>query len=103
MNINRIYPGVNYPVGRNTTMVSPLIRWDHKHEYTNPHCHSQKIFSKMAIIDVNDLAWNFLHGHVVDGTTKATNMFLILLYLNLREEDIPRHGLHLFGMGCSFF
>lgn len=68
LDINKLYSDVQYPVGRTTPMISPLIKWNHNVDYIAPPFHFQGVSHKLYIIDINDKKWSFLQGHTVDGT-----------------------------------
>ncbi|KAG5666534.1 hypothetical protein PVAND_014554 [Polypedilum vanderplanki] len=67
MSIQNLYPKINFPVSRGTSMISPLIKWDHSSNF--------KAF-KMDELDVNELKvpimmrdpnFEFLAGHKIEG------------------------------------
>ncbi|XP_023311097.1 fatty acid synthase-like [Anoplophora glabripennis] len=72
LQVDRLYPQVDFPVGRGTPMISPFIRWNHSRDKFVPQYHLDHIRrTKHGIrrykIDLADPQWGLIAGHVVDG------------------------------------
>ncbi|KYQ49068.1 Fatty acid synthase [Trachymyrmex zeteki] len=68
--IANLYPPVEYPVSRGTSMISPSIRWDHSQDWFIPCYTTQKsIKSRERYVDIslNDQDYDYMSGHVIDG------------------------------------
>nr|XP_033197779.1 fatty acid synthase-like [Bombus vancouverensis nearcticus] len=65
-----IYPHVEFPVSRGTSMVSPYIRWEHSEDWFVPvYTQRQKITTAERMIDValKDENYEYIMHHVIDG------------------------------------
>lgn len=69
MQIDHIYPSVEYPVSRNTPMIAPLIRYDHGQNWSVPNLSTSKnsSFERTVTIDISQEQYQYLSGHIVDG------------------------------------
>lgn len=70
--IEKIYPAVEFPVSRGTPMISPLIRWEHNEDYFVTKFENQrsnKSGERRAIINLSELDYQYIEGHVIDGKT----------------------------------
>jgi fatty acid synthase, animal type len=78
INIAKLYPAVSFPVSRNTPMVSPLIKWNHDIDFAVPYMSSYLTFERRnLIINLNDKAYEYVQGHVIDG--ELPSFFLALI------------------------
>ncbi|XP_055642546.1 fatty acid synthase-like [Toxorhynchites rutilus septentrionalis] len=70
LHIDKLYPAVQFPVSRGTTMISPLIRWDHL-ESAHVVKYSWDETDKSGIlsfkINLSDQNYKFVAGHCIDG------------------------------------
>lgn len=67
--VSKLYPPVNYPVGRGTPMINSLIKWDHSTEWSVANFVSKTGTSGETVVEV-DLSKEddkYLLGHVIDG------------------------------------
>ena len=69
--IEVLYPNVEYPVKRETESLSPLIRWDHRRDWTVTNFPSYFNDSMKAnqgfSIDIMESKYQYLTGHCIDG------------------------------------
>ncbi|GFT81890.1 fatty acid synthase, partial [Nephila pilipes] len=68
--IEKLYPEVQFPVPKNTPMISPLIKWDHSRNWFVPRW-DERLGSSEMIVDVDvgseDSSEKYLLDHCVDG------------------------------------
>ncbi|KAI1300230.1 Fatty acid synthase [Halotydeus destructor] len=68
--IEKLYPKVEYPVPRETASISPLIKWDHRKDWSVPsypdHFNTLK-GNQGFTIDPMELRYQYLVGHTIDG------------------------------------
>lgn len=67
--LSKLYMMPNFPVGRGTPMISPLIKWDHSTEWTVASFTDEDETSGEFVVEV-DLSKeenHFLFGHMLDG------------------------------------
>lgn len=94
LQISKLYPTVQFPVARGTTMIAPLIRWDHREsafvcKYTWDETEKSGILNYK--INLNDRDYKYIVGHCIDGRVlfPATGyLYLVwdlLCYLSHRE------------------
>ncbi|XP_018336345.1 fatty acid synthase-like [Agrilus planipennis] len=84
---NKIYPTVQFPVSRGTPMLSPLMKWEHEKDWHVSFYNdkdSAKCGERVLSLNVNEVEWSFLTGHVIDGR----NLFPATGYLNLVWETL---------------
>ncbi|XP_018393255.1 PREDICTED: fatty acid synthase-like [Cyphomyrmex costatus] len=65
-----LYPPVEYPVSRGTSMISPSIRWDHSQDWLIPCSTTQKSIKsreRYVEISLDDQDYEYMSGHVIDG------------------------------------
>lgn len=67
---SKLYPPIQFPVSRNTPMISPVIEWDHSEDYSVPRFSGDWFQHKNILINVNDKEFEFIQGHVIDGNLK---------------------------------
>ncbi|XP_018371882.1 PREDICTED: fatty acid synthase-like, partial [Trachymyrmex cornetzi] len=82
--VANLYPPVEYPVSRETAMISPSIRWDHSEDWFIPCCTTQKsIKSRERYIEIllDDLEYEYLSGYIIDGRNLLpTAGYLVLVW-----------------------
>ncbi|KAL9707515.1 hypothetical protein quinque_011033 [Culex quinquefasciatus] len=94
LQVSKLYPAVQFPVARGTTMIAPLIRWDHREsafvcKYTWDETEKSGILNYK--INLNDRDYKYIVGHCIDGRVlfPATGyLYLVwdlLCYLSHRE------------------
>lgn len=69
-NIGKLYPPVQFPVPRNTPMISPLIKWDHSETFKVHRWNKELMLCSMIVeIDAGPIYSpdHFLLGHCIDG------------------------------------
>ncbi|XP_015587765.1 fatty acid synthase [Cephus cinctus] len=67
--IAKLYPPVNYPVGRGTSMINSIIEWDHSVEWNVADFSGKNARSGESVIEI-DLSKEqdaYLAGHTIDG------------------------------------
>ncbi|CAL7936070.1 unnamed protein product [Xylocopa violacea] len=64
-----IYPHVEFPVSRNTSMIAPYIKWDHSKSWYVPNLNrSQKILRSEQMVELNlEDEYAYIAHHVIDG------------------------------------
>lgn len=67
-----LYPEINYPVSRQTPMVSPLIKWDHRQDFfvlNLERLNSINTIKRQQHLDIKliDEDFKYISGHIVDG------------------------------------
>ncbi|GLV38468.1 Fatty acid synthase 3 [Carabus blaptoides fortunei] len=70
--IEKIYPKISFPVSKSTPMLSPLIRWDHSHDWYVTRFEIQdkiKSGERTVVVQLSDEDLEYLAGHVIDGRT----------------------------------
>ena len=68
MNIQNLYPTIQFPVSRGTPMISPIFKWNHSDNYFVGNFDSHNHYAKEKIIvNLNDKAFEFVQGHIIDG------------------------------------
>ncbi|KAG5684248.1 hypothetical protein PVAND_013485 [Polypedilum vanderplanki] len=68
MDISKLYPPIQFPVSRNTPMISPNIKWNHTENHFVPHFDSYNTFERRnIIINISDRKFEFIQGHLIDG------------------------------------
>lgn len=68
MQIDQLYPEIEFPVSRGTPMISPLIEYDHEQNWHVPNFNAKKSmsFERKVTIDLS-AEEEYLIGHVVNG------------------------------------
>ncbi|XP_058818329.1 fatty acid synthase-like [Topomyia yanbarensis] len=105
LQIAKLYPAVQFPVSRGTTMISPLLRWDHR-EDAHVVRYGWDETSKSNILDfkitLTDEDYKYIVGHSIDGRVlfPATGYLLLvwdllahlshceLLHFSIEFEDL---------------
>ncbi|XP_044262250.1 fatty acid synthase-like [Tribolium madens] len=86
LQLDKLYPEVLFPVGRNTPMIAPLIKWNHSKSWEVDPFVKLAEYSSMEY-DVRLAEENlYLSGHVIDGR----NLFPATGYLNIVWELIAK-------------
>lgn len=70
MRIDRLYPQIEFPVSRGTPMISPLIQYEHDHNYNVTNFWSvskNNSFERKVTIDIAQEQYQYLAEHMVDG------------------------------------
>lgn len=68
--IDHLYPKVKFPVSRGTPMISPLIKFDHEHNWNVPISNANKTtsFERKVTIDIGTEQFRHLAHHEIDGS-----------------------------------
>ncbi|XP_047360366.1 fatty acid synthase-like [Vespa velutina] len=67
--ISKLYPPINYPVGRGTPMLNSLVKWDHSTSWSVANFSKNVNRSGESIVEI-DLSKEtdaYLSGHMIDG------------------------------------
>lgn len=94
LRIDELYPAISFPVSRGTSMISPLIRWDHREsayvvKYDWDESYKSAIMSFK--INLSDQNYKFVAGHCIDGrilfpaTGYLQLVWELMSYLSHRE------------------
>ncbi|XP_050531344.1 fatty acid synthase-like [Daktulosphaira vitifoliae] len=69
LDLQNLYGKVEYPVSKNTPMISPMIKWDHSNEYVVPNFVEKGSGSNENVVEVsiNSDQDKYLVGHTIDG------------------------------------
>lgn len=74
IDIAKLYPPVEFPVSRGTPMISPLIEWDHsENHFVMSFLEGIPKSEKHFHIDLNDIDYKFIEGHLIDGKNSSSN------------------------------
>lgn len=68
--IDRLYPAVNFPVSRGTPMISPLIKWNHEKDWPISQNKVQdrvRQIQKTIFINSSHAKYKFIDGYRIDG------------------------------------
>ena len=98
--IDNLYPNVEFPVSRNTSMVGSLVKWDHSAQYNHrkyPECFNRSTASDMNfILDLVQNDERFYAGHCIDGNIlfPATGYLMLAwrqfsTYFGKTWEEVP--------------
>jgi fatty acid synthase len=67
-NISKLYPPMSFPVGRGTSMIGHLIRWDHSIKWDVPtYKQTSKKLKRCIEIDISQKKNAYLKGHKING------------------------------------
>ncbi|KAG7203862.1 hypothetical protein KM043_017916 [Ampulex compressa] len=88
-----LYPKVEYPVSRQTPMISPIIRWEHTEDWYVPYYNKQGKYAsgerEVFLFSSSDIT-AYMTGHVIDGRNlvPATG-YLMLIWetLSLMSDE----------------
>lgn len=67
--ISKLYPPINYPVGRGTPMLNSLVKWDHSTSWSVANFSKNAARSGESIVEI-DLSKEtdaYIGGHTIDG------------------------------------
>ncbi|KAL7042296.1 hypothetical protein ACKWTF_001098 [Chironomus riparius] len=68
IDIQKLYPAIQFPVSRGTPMISSIFKWNHSDNYFVGNFDSHNLYEKEKIvINLNDKAFEFVQGHIIDG------------------------------------
>lgn len=70
IDLQNLYPKINYPVSRGTPTISPLIKWNHSEDWFVAFYEPEgeiKSGESSYCINIREADWNYLSGHVIDG------------------------------------
>lgn len=69
MQVDQLYPQIEFPVSRGTPMIGPLIKYDHELNWTVPNLSTMKnnLFERKVTIDIAQEEYSYLAGHIIDG------------------------------------
>lgn len=73
--IQRLYPAVQFPVSRGTSMISPLVRWEHSEDWFVTKFELQRSTrsgERKVKISLNDQDYDFIAGHAIDGNLQTS-------------------------------
>jgi len=98
--ISKLYPPVNFPVGRGTPMISPLVKWDHSDKWHVPsfknHNQSGQSGKYVIEIDLSKETDAYLMGHQINGRILFPGTgYLVLIWKTLAKihnvnfEELP--------------
>lgn len=68
--IHRLYPPVQFPVSRGTSMIAPLVRWEHSEDWFVTKFELQRSTrsgERRVNISLTDQDYDFIAGHSIDG------------------------------------
>lgn len=67
--IDRLYPKISFPVSRGTSMISPLIKWDHSEDWFVTKFEMQRVKSgeRKVKFALSDQDYKYISGHMIDG------------------------------------
>ncbi|GLV33211.1 Fatty acid synthase 3 [Carabus blaptoides fortunei] len=85
--IEKIYPMISFPVTKGTPMLSPLIRWDHSHDWFVSRFEVQgkiKSGERSVLLRIADEELKYLASYVIDGI----NLYPETGYLTLVWETL---------------
>lgn len=69
LQIDRLYPAVDFPVSQGTPSISPLIKWNHDRSWAilqnknNEDTHIQKTI----VVNLSDEEYEYINGYKIDG------------------------------------
>ncbi|XP_006825595.1 fatty acid synthase-like [Saccoglossus kowalevskii] len=98
LNINKLFPDVQYPVMRNTPSIAPLIHWDHTQQWYVPKAKDFSTGSGQSnavvsyIIDVSPSSEDhYLRDHCIDGRVlyPATGYLLLAWKTLAKIRGLP--------------
>lgn len=71
MDIEKLYPAIEFPVTTSTAMIAPLIKWDHSQSWRVPTIGENQsndgYITKKIDISLSDPKYQYMEGHVIDG------------------------------------
>nr|XP_023019448.1 fatty acid synthase-like [Leptinotarsa decemlineata] len=94
--LRNLYNEVQFPVGRGTKMVSPMVKWDHSISWYVPSWKNKDCFGEVISIDLSTEQYSFLANHDIDGrvlmpaTGYLEMVWSVFAKLHLKEiEEFP--------------
>ncbi|CAH1132765.1 unnamed protein product [Ceutorhynchus assimilis] len=66
-NLRTFYNEVSFPVGRGTTNIGSLVKWDHSVKWFTPFYEPNKGFGKKVTVNTDMEIYSYLKGHNIDG------------------------------------
>ncbi|KAJ3652395.1 hypothetical protein Zmor_018364 [Zophobas morio] len=87
--VQKLYPQIDFPVSRNTCMISPFLQWNHENSWNTfifREFESSPAEQKEYNISYLHQEHQFIKGHVVDGR----NIFPVTEYLKLVWETFAQ-------------
>ena len=94
--VSKLYPPVNYPVGRGTPMINSLVKWDHSTEWNFADFTGTNASFGENIVEVNLSKETdaYLVGHCIDERIlfPATGYLVIVwkTYAKMRGTDFEK-------------
>lgn len=70
LDLENLYPAVQFPVAKGTPMISPLIKWNHTKDWYVVSFETKdqpNIYEKEVGVSIREKDWSFITGHTVDG------------------------------------
>lgn len=70
LDLASLYPKIQYPVSRETPMISPVLAWEHSKDWlvayygTKPPSKSGERYISLSVSGIDNI---FYAGHVIDG------------------------------------
>lgn len=68
--VERIYPAVQFPVSRGTSMIAPIVRWEHSEDWFVTKFELQRSTrsgERKVKVSLTDQDYDFISGHSIDG------------------------------------
>lgn len=68
--VQRLYPEIQFPVSRGTSMISPLIKWEHSEDWFVTKFELQRSTrsgERKVKVGLSDQDYDFIVGHAIDG------------------------------------
>ncbi|KAJ3657154.1 hypothetical protein Zmor_016179 [Zophobas morio] len=84
----KLYPSIDFPVGRGTSMIAPCVKWDHSEEWTVPNFVEKNSRSGAVEVqvDVNNEDYRFLLDHIIDGRILCpASLYVVLIWKTLAK------------------
>ncbi len=87
MEIEKLYPGIEFPVSRGTPSISPLIKWDHSEDHyltrygvdRSNKAEMNRVFIDISLSTYEKSTYEYLKGHQIEGRTILPAMGYVLL------------------------
>lgn len=79
MNLEKLYPPIQYPVSRGTPMIAPLVEWDHSEDWfvTKFDMFKKNMSGERKVtVTLSDQDYEFIVGHTIDGKNLKDFWFL---------------------------
>lgn len=98
MDLANLYPKVEYPVSKGTPSISPLIKWNHDHDWFVAFSQPKPNWSCSYRFSAEEKQWNFLLGRVVDGKQLVLLSLFGSTLVNFRERSVSSEWLLVFRL-----